>query len=173
MRRRAYLAALAALGVAGCSSDRPAGTDGTTTATETRRSVTIQQAGSEETTVAGALPSGYDVETVKQNAEAVDYDTLFRNIESYEGEPVYYRYAEVYQTIYDDSYDYLQMNVSTTAEEWQGDVAAYWLGEGRLLEDDYMQLWAVVGGLHEYETVQGNTRTIPLLLIADYELRDG
>ncbi|KTG30656.1 hypothetical protein AUR66_00540 [Haloferax profundi] len=97
---------------------------------------------------------------------------MFRYIEDYEGVPIHFNYGQVSRVIYEDEYTYLQLYVSNTDSEWEGDVAARYYGDQRLLEDDYIELWAVAEGLHEYETVNGNIRTIPLLTIVEYELYD-
>lgn len=115
-------------------------------------------------------PGSYNVDKVRSSAETVGYDTIFRNIEKYTGEAVYFEYGQVYQTIYEDNYTYLQLYVSNKNDEWEGDVAAAYFGDERILENDRIELWGVVEDLIEYETVKGNVRTIPLLTIVDYEL---
>jgi hypothetical protein len=162
MRRRAYLAALAALGVAGCStSDEPVDTDAAT-ATPTAT----------DTPLATGTPRYDSVADVKTQAEAVPYEELFRTIDQYRNEAIYYEYASVYQVLYDEEYDYLRMYVSTTGDEWQGDIAAWYYGDERILEGDQLQVWGIVDGLYEYETTEGTTRTTPAIYVADYALRE-
>lgn len=161
MRRRAYLASLATIGVAGCSGD--AGED---TPADSQRNGTPRQ------TTATSTAAYDSIAEAKEQAKVVPYEELFRNIDQYRNESVYYEFAAVYQAIYEDEYDYLRMNVSTTADEWQGDVAAWYYGDARILEDDRMEVWGIVTGLHEYETTEGNVRSTPAIAIADYELRE-
>lgn len=119
-------------------------------------------------------PPVYDKQYARANASEVPYETLFRNFDEYEGEPVHYPYGSIYQVMYDveEGTDYLQLYVSTNSREWEGDIAAYWSGDTRLLEDDRIELWGVPERLYTYETVEGNERTIPLLTIVDVELLD-
>lgn len=178
MRRRTFLAtAVSTAGLAGCAgSDRASSP--TATETDAIPTISVQSTPfnlepdptSTETPTRQPLKAEVDVQQRKQHAQTVKYDTLFRDIEQYRGETVYYKYASVYQVIYGESYDYLQMNVSTSSDRWQGDIAAYWLGDERLLEDDYMEIWGLVRGLYEYQTVQGNYRTIPSVQLIDYNL---
>lgn len=164
MRRRAYLAAMTALGVAGCSTDSGSATNTT--------DGTGEQATPTPTPTQTAASQFEDVADVRAQAEAIPYDKLFRNIDEYRDDAVYYEYASVYQVIYGDESDYLRMNVSTTDEVWQGDIAAWHFGDERILEDDRMEVWGVIYGLYEYETTQGNTRTTPAIYLADYDRRE-
>ena len=116
----------------------------------------------------------YDEQYIRNNASEVAYETLFRNFERYAGEPVHYPYGLIYQVMYnvEEGTDYLQLYVSTNSRDWQGDIAAYWSGDTRLLEDDRIELWGVPERLYTYETVEGNERTIPLLTIVAVEVLD-
>jgi hypothetical protein len=55
-------------------------------------------------------------------------------------------------------------------DDGAGEVWRY--GDDRLLEEDIIELWGVAEELLSYETVQGNTRTIPRLTLTDYNLRE-
>lgn len=116
-------------------------------------------------------PGPYDVDYARENAREPSYDDLFRNIEEYKGDPVRFEYGQIYQVIYDDAYDYIQMNVSNNDDQWEGDIAGEWHGEGRYLENDYLNpVIGVVEQLYEYETVQGDQRTVPYLTFVEMEV---
>lgn len=184
MNRRQYLAIAATAALAGCASGDPeeAATTAaptptptptpapTPTATPTPTRTPTETPTPTPTPTPG--PGSYDADQVRSSAETVSYDDLFRNIESYAGEAVYFEYGQVYQTLYEDEYTYLQLYVADSTDEWDGDIAAHYFGDDRILEDDFMELWAVAERLLEYETVQGNTRTIPLVTLVDYDLRE-
>lgn len=172
MYRRKYFAmASAAMGLAGCVSGSPSGSNSSGGADSPDATATPTATASptpSPTPVPG--PGDYDAKTVRESATDVAYDTLFREIEQYKKESVHFEYGQIYQAMYEDDYTYLQLYVTNESNEWEGDVAATYWGDERLLQNDVLELWAVVEDLHEYETVKGDTRTIPLITIADYEL---
>jgi len=183
MNRRAYLATAAAtIGLAGCTnsdSSQSASPSPTTapTATPTPTPTATPTATEPPATTTQETSAGptntvpeYDADRVRDEAVTLRYDTVFRNIEKHRGQAIYYKRAQVYQTLFYDTYEYLQMYVSSSSTEWQGDVAVVWDGEERLLENDYMEAWFVVEGLHTYTTTQDQRRTIPLLTLVDYNL---
>jgi hypothetical protein len=120
----------------------------------------------------------YDPDNIRDIASTVDYDELFRNFESYKGEPIHFEYGLVYQTLYQENRedpttgDYYQMDVSNNTQSYEGDIGAGWFGDERLLENDYIELWGVAEELISYETVQGDTRTIPRITMTDFEIRE-
>ena len=120
----------------------------------------------------------YDPDNIRDIASTVDYDELFRNFESYKGEPIHFEYGLVYQTLYQENRedpttgDYYQMDVSNNTQSYEGDIGAGWFGDERLLENDLIELWGVAEELISYETVQGDTRTIPRITMTDFEIRE-
>jgi hypothetical protein len=120
----------------------------------------------------------YDPDNIRDLASTVDYDELFRNFESYKGEAIHFEYGSVYQTLYQENRedpttgDYYQIDVSNNTQSYEGDIGAGWFGDERLLENDFIELWGVAEELISYETVQGDTRTIPRLTMTDFEIRE-
>lgn len=175
MDRRRYLAtAAAAVTIAGCSNST---TDNSRNESDSESGVTSRTETDAKTPTAtrttDSLPN-YDVRRTKKSAVSPSYDEFFRNFESeYQGQSTHFQYAQVYQVIYRDDeqpWDHIQMNVTNTRTEgWQGDIAAWWDGDRRLLEDDMIEVWGVAEDLYTYETVQGDERTIPYLAIVDFE----
>ena len=121
-------------------------------------------------------PQEYDPEYARENARSPSYDSLFREFDTYEGEPIHFQFGSVYQVVYDwdeeRSIDYLQLDVANNNDEYEGDIAALWGGDERILENDVIELWGVAERLYEYETVQGDYRTIPMLTLVDYEIEE-
>ena len=106
---------------------------------------------------------------LKSEAAVVPYDDLFRYNERYVGESVYYR-GQVVQVVglVDEFY---AIRVNVTREQvgfWTDDVLiTYERGDGvRVLEEDIIEFVGIVSGLHQYEAVLGNQRTIPALIVA-------
>jgi len=182
MRRRAYLATVGAtLAVAGCTNSEGTPTDAPTTEPRVTQTSTERPAAEPtpdrrlEPTETPAIeqgpdPTEYDPAKIRARATPLDYDTIFRNIDEYRYRAVYYEYGLVTQTIYSDGVDQIHLSVSNNSREWEGDLFAAWFGDERLLEEDLIELWGVVEGLYEYETVRGDVRTVPLLTLVDYEL---
>jgi len=106
---------------------------------------------------------------LKSEAGRVTYEDLFRHNERYVGESVYYR-GQVVQVVglVDEFY---AIRVNVTREQvgfWTDDVLiTYERGDGvRVLEEDIIEFVGIVSGLHQYEAVLGNQRTIPSLIVA-------
>jgi|AntRauMinimDraft_4_1070384.scaffolds.fasta_scaffold00135_23 hypothetical protein len=114
--------------------------------------------------------NGYDVAAVKADAKAVPYEELFRNIEQYTGERVFYGAAEITQVVEQNSQTYqFRLNVTQNGQVWEDDVLGRWSGE-RFLEGDLVEFWGVVNGAYQYEAVMGNQRTIPDFDVVDMAL---
>jgi len=119
----------------------------------------------------------YKRSNIRDNATSPAYDEFFRNFEAFQGEQIHFLYGDVYQTLYDQAdsppqYDYYQIYVTNNEQEYEGDIAADWYGDERLIEEDIIELWGVAENLYSYETVEGDTRTIPRITLVDYELRE-
>ena len=73
-----------------------------------------------------------------------------------------------------DSYTF-RVNVSRTSYGWTDTILVSYTkkeaSESRLLEDDVVDLYGILGGTYTYETVMGNEMTIPLLYAEYVELR--
>lgn len=153
--RRRYLQLIGSVGVAsisGCASD---GNESQSTSNE-------QKTTEQETT-------NYDPEQVRENSEYIPYKELFRNIESNQGKAIYFPGGEVAQVSEEDDVDVYRIYVGETPEDGSNDVYALYYGDGRLLEEDQIELWGVVEGTETYETVMGDERTIPKITLVDYE----
>jgi len=187
MHRRRLLAIVGTAALAGClgdgsdetpASENPETNPETDTPTATppeapTKTPTVTPTAT-ETATSTPTTSGpsRDPETVRENAQSVSWEDLFRNFEDHQDKAIYFEYAQIYQAIYEENYMYFQANVANNEEQFEGDVALTWYGDERLLEDDYLEVWGVAVELITYETVQGNERTIPLLELIDFELRE-
>lgn len=129
------------------------------------------------TTVQVTWADKYRPSNIRDNATSPPYDEFFRSFESYEGEQIHFLYGDIYQTLFNQGdsppqYDHYQLDVTNNEDEYEGDIAAWWYGDERLLEGDLIELWGVAERLYEYETVQGDVRTIPIITLVDYDLRN-
>lgn len=101
---------------------------------------------------------------LKNMAESISYDELFRNNEQWEGRLVFYR-SQIVQVLERSSVDYrLRANVTRNGSFWDDTVFLRYSGE-RLLEDDIIEFVGRVNGLLTYDAVLGNTVTIPYITI--------
>lgn len=187
MHRRKFLSALGISAIAGCigSTDgssqpdptpeptaQPTATpQPTATATPEPTSTPTATSTPEPTPTPTPTSDPYDVSTAKENAANPDYDDMFRDIESYFGEPVAFDWGLVYQVQYHDDWDYLQMVVANNDSQWEGDIAGQWTGD-RILENDLLRVWGVPEDLLTYTTVKGDERTIPYLTFVELEVID-
>ena len=103
---------------------------------------------------------------LKSGANRVTYEDLFRYNERYVGQSVYYR-GEIIQVLEGPNETYtIRANVTEGAYGlWTDDLLLlYRRGDGvRVLEDDIIQFVGTVTGLHQYETILGGQRTVPLI----------
>ncbi len=119
-------------------------------------SATAQSSNGQKKDVAVAEPD--TPEEIKAKAELIEYEPLYRYIETHVGKIGYFT-GEVVQVIKrgDDKYDLrLAMdgdyNQMIYISDYQG---------VRVLEDDIFHVWGKVDGLHTYKTVLGASRTLP------------
>jgi len=171
MDRRGFLSIVGVGVFAGCSS----GLDGGSTPTPepTPEPTPTDTPTPTPTPSPTPTPDPYTIEYVTENAQSPAYDTLFRQFDDYEGEPVHFAFGYVYQSIYnsDGGADYHQVEVTNDQSAgYQGDIAMLWDGDTRLLEGDVIELWGIAEDLYEYETVQGDVRTIPRITLVEFEL---
>ena len=107
---------------------------------------------------------------IKSHAVQVSYDELFRNIENYVGDIVYFK-GQVIQVLGESDYFDLRVAVTDKGFYWDDPVYVSYQGK-RLLEGDIIKLWASVDGLITYTAVMGNWVTIPKLTALIVELYD-
>lgn len=109
------------------------------------------------------------VENVKENAETIPYDELYRNISSYEGQYVHYPYATITDVV--SGTDTKQFIITVDDDVTETDaIWGYWDGDPYERLDD-VKLWGVVRGLKEYQSLTGET-TVPRIELVDIELID-
>ena len=100
----------------------------------------------------------------KQSCASIDYKTLARNPDKYEGQKVTFT-GQVVQVMEGEGITAYRINV--TPDEWgyyddtvyvtySGD-----LSEGRILDDDIVNFWGESTGLYSYESVLHEEITIP------------
>ena len=104
------------------------------------------------------------------NCTDYTYEAIARNPDNYKGKYAHFR-GEIIQSIESgDSYTF-RVNVTKGSYTWQDTILVTYTkkeaSESRLLEDDIVDIYGMLGGTHTYETVMGNEMTIPLLF-AEY-----
>jgi outer membrane protein assembly factor BamB len=108
---------------------------------------------------------------IKNSAQNIPYDTLFRNNENYIGKTVYFRGKIIQMSpVYGDTYVF---RVATRSSQYIGyieDIVYVNYKGARFLEGDTIDLWAKVDGLKTYTAVLGNSISIPELTALHTEL---
>lgn len=166
MKRRTVLAGAAAgtLLLAGCLA-----TDTSTSDDEGDDWPPLQ--GGSDTNVYVDVPyREYDdahVEDVRDRAEEIEYEELFRNVEDYVGTAVQYD-AQIVQALEGGDYYMFLLTLDTAGTEL---IYGSWTGD-RYLEGDLVRVWAEVIGTETYETGMGSENTVPSITIADIELHE-
>lgn len=109
-----------------------------------------------------------DPQAYKDSCENISYEDIARNPGNYVGKDIHF-YGQVIQVM-EDGND-VTLRVATKKSDygyWNDDVVlvAYTReeGESRILEDDMVNLYGVCAGTTSYETVRGDTLTIPSMV---------
>lgn len=180
MRRRAFLTITGASFLAGCSggSDESAPdptAEPTDTPTPTSTPTPTPDPGSkfrgptrEDRTYVDLQYRDYtdkERSTIRENAEAIEYDELYRNVENYVGEAVTYD-GVVIQNLESEKYFIFLIVLNNDPNQL---VYGSWTG-GRFIEEDAVRIWAEVLGIEIYQTGAGSERSVPAVSIADMEL---
>lgn len=107
-------------------------------------------------------------EEVKQNAERIAYEELYRNISDYEGEYVYYNDVHITDIASGEgTKEYLFM---FNGGGFTDDRVLYGVWEGDpFREQDRVELWGVVQGLTTYQSL-GGKRSVPKIRIHEMNL---
>ena len=115
-----------------------------------------------ERSVSAASPIPTTFEELKEQADRVTYEELYRNNETYQGNLVYLR-GEVIQVVADGNSNRYVLRVAITQSSYGYDdpVLVRYTGPIRLLEDDIVEIVGNVKGLHTYESVLGGQITVP------------
>jgi hypothetical protein len=159
-RRRTLLSSIGTVGtitIAGCSGDTSndeSDSDGDSTSNDESDS----DGGSDIT-----------VQEIKSQADEIEYDSLMRNSDQYQGQYVHSPTGQVTQVLGEEGQFQFRIYVSEGEYSWEDDVLVRWNGK-RFLEDDFVEFWGEFTGLITYETALGSERTIPDVTAVDIEI---
>lgn len=103
--------------------------------------------------------------TIRENAERIEFDELYRNVEQYSGDPVTYD-GVIVQTLEADTHFTFLIALNNDPNQL---VYMSWTG-GRYIEQDTVRIWGEVLGIEIYQTGAGSERSVPAVSIADMEL---
>lgn len=109
----------------------------------------------------------------KTNCADYTYKEISRNPDNYKGKYAHFK-GEIIQSIESgDSYTF-RVDITKTSYGWTDTIMVTYTkkeaSESRLLEDDVVNLYGILGGTYTYETVMGNNMTIPMLYAEYIEL---
>ncbi|WP_254521897.1 hypothetical protein [Natrinema caseinilyticum] len=106
-----------------------------------------------------------DVESVKENAETVPYDELYRNVSEYKGEPVTYSNVEITDIPESkDGYQEFILRLKTADARNGHYLYGLWNGDP-FREDDMVELWGTVNGTKTYLTLTGEKTVVEVDLV--------
>ena len=102
----------------------------------------------------------------KNNCESISYESLARDPDMYEGRKVKFR-GEIAQVLEDSGQVDMRIDVTQGSYGYWDDtvyvVYFYDEDESKFLEDDIVTFYGESGGLYSYESIFGQTITIPLV----------
>lgn len=155
----------------------------TTVAEETTAEETTEEPTTEPPTTAKPTEDPAKLESdFKDSCESIDFETLSRNPGKYKGNN--YKFTgEVIQVQESSWSDTVDLRINITKEEFEYIDDVMWTdtiyatveipdGEDKILEDDILTFWGTCEGEYTYETVLGNSVTLPKISIKYYELSD-
>lgn len=93
------------------------------------------------------------------------FEDVARNPDDWEGKQVEFT-GEVIQVMEDAGTYTLRVNVTQTSWGWDDTIMVIYSspdGASRILEDDVVTFYGLMGGMYSYESVMGATITVPLL----------
>ncbi len=118
----------------------------------------------------------------KDSCETIDFETLSRNPDKYKGNN--YKFTgEVIQVQESSWGDTVDLRINITKEEFEYIDDVMWTdtiyatveipeGEDKILEDDILTFWGTCEGDYTYDSVLGNSITLPKISIKYYELSE-
>lgn len=112
---------------------------------------------------------GYDPDDVKENAETIPYEELFRNISEYEGDPVHYSNLRV-TDILESEDGYQEYVLSMPDSGWGNSKVLYGVWEGDpFRRRGTVEIWGIVTGTETYMSMSGE-KTVPNIEIVVIEI---
>lgn len=141
----------------GCSSDNdPTGS----VPDETENHSSVTEVSSDSISEEDAMGE----EEYKASCASYDYREIARYPGKYSGKPAYFR-GEVFQVMEDGDDIALMVNVTESDWIWEDSMFITYTrkssDEARVLEDDIIEIWGDLGDLYTYETVLGDTQSVP------------
>lgn len=159
------------------------GSSSNTKITESNNSAVIKETTSTEKATEKATESPKEIEEAfKSSCTEIDYKTLSRNPDKYKGDNFVIT-GEVIQVLESDSWfnDTTTLRINITKEEleyldeplWSDPIIATVTipnGEDRILEDDIITFWGTCDGLYTYQSILGQSISVPKIDIEYYQI---
>ena len=107
-----------------------------------------------------------DEDAYKQSCMQYDYREISRYPSDYEGEDAYFR-GYVRQVLEDGNDVQLLVDVTENDYGWDDSIIVWYTrqsaDEARILEEDIVELWGELEGLYTYESLIGESITVPCM----------
>jgi len=110
-------------------------------------------------------------EEVKSNAETIEYEKRYRNIDQYKGEYVHYEELRITDIVEGEgTKEYI---LTFPDGGFTDDRVLYGVWDGNpFKEKDHVEVWGEVKGLETYTSLTGE-KTVPKVKFADIQLLEG
>ena len=104
-------------------------------------------------------------EAYKDECESYSYEEIARDPDDYKGDKAKFT-GKVVQVMQEGNTYTLRVNITKTRWGYDDTILVYYEaqeGASRILEDDIVTMYGMLGGTYTYKTVMGNSLTVPLL----------
>ena len=138
--------------------------EATSTSAGTRAKVCVN-CGEQLETESYELSEEEKEEAYKDECESYSYEEIARDPDDYKGDKAKFT-GKVVQVMQEGNTYTLRVNITKTRWGYDDTILVYYeaqKGASRILEDDIVTMYGMLGGTYTYKTVMGNSLTVPLL----------
>ncbi len=137
--------------------------EATSTSAGTRAKVCVD-CGEQLETESYELSEEEKEEAFKNECETYSYEEIARDPDDYKGEKAKFT-GEVIQVMQEGNSYTLRVDITKTRWGYDDTILVSYTakdGDSRILEDDIVTMYGLLGGMYTYETVMGSKMTVPL-----------
>ena len=138
--------------------------EATSTSAGTRAKVCVN-CGEQLETESYELSEEEKEEAYKDECESYSYEEIARDPDDYKGDKAKFT-GKVVQVMQEGNTYTLRVNITKTRWGYDDTILVYYeaqKGASRILEDDIVTMYGMLGGTYTYKTVMGSSLTVPLL----------
>ena len=138
--------------------------EATSTSAGTRAKVCVD-CGEQLETESYELSEEEKEEAYKDECETYSFEEIARDPDDYKGDKAKFT-GKVIQVMQEGNAYTLRVNITKTRWGYDDTILVYYEaheGDSRILEDDIVTMYGMLGGMYTYKTVMGSSLTVPLL----------